>query len=89
MPKLDAIFVGTGDLFASSLLAWMDKDKDLKSALEKTVTVVQDVIKRTLEHAQKLAGPGVKPNMGQMELRIVQSKADIENPQVKFHAEEL
>lgn len=67
----------------------MDKDKDLKSALEKTVTVVQNVIKRTLEHAQKLAGPGVKPTMGQMELRIVQSKADIENPEVKFHAEEL
>ena len=26
IPKLDAIFVGTGDLFAASLLTWMDKD---------------------------------------------------------------
>ena len=30
MPRLDAIFVGTGDLFASCLMAWMDKDNDLK-----------------------------------------------------------
>lgn len=88
--KLDAIFVGTGDLFASSLLTWMDKDNgDLKSALEKTVSVVQKVITRTLKHAQSLAGPGVRPTMGQMELRLIQSKKDIENPQVEIYAEEI
>ena len=30
MPYVQAIFVGTGDLFASCLLGWMHKDKDLK-----------------------------------------------------------
>ena len=30
MPYLQAIFVGTGDLFASCMLAWMHKDNDLK-----------------------------------------------------------
>ena len=30
MKYLKAIFVGTGDLFASCLMAWMSKDKDLK-----------------------------------------------------------
>lgn len=33
MPYLQAIFVGTGDLFASCLLAWMHKDSDLKMQL--------------------------------------------------------
>ena len=27
---MNAIFVGTGDLFAASLLVWLDKDRDLK-----------------------------------------------------------
>jgi pyridoxine kinase len=89
IPAIDAIFVGTGDLFASSFLAFIDKHKDLKIALEKTVSVVQKVINRTIEHARGLAGPGVRPNMEQMELRLVQSKADIENPQVELFAEEL
>ena len=30
MPYVQAIFVGTGDLFASCLLGWMHKDNDLK-----------------------------------------------------------
>jgi len=90
IPKLDAIFVGTGDLFAASLLTWMDKDNgNLKSALEKTISVLQKVINRTLTHAQGLAGQGSRPSMGQMELRLVQSKADIENPCVEIHAEEV
>uniref|UniRef100_A0A0B7AL36 Pyridoxal kinase n=3 Tax=Arion vulgaris TaxID=1028688 RepID=A0A0B7AL36_9EUPU len=89
IPVIGCTFVGTGDLFASCLLVFMDKDKDLKTALEKTVSVLQKVISRTVEHAQGLAGPGVKPNMEQMEIRLVQSKADIENPEVNFFAEEI
>uniref|UniRef100_A0A0B6Y840 Pyridoxal kinase n=1 Tax=Arion vulgaris TaxID=1028688 RepID=A0A0B6Y840_9EUPU len=89
IPVIDNIFVGTGDLFAASLLIFMDKHKDLKVALEKTVAVVQNVIKRTIHHAIALAGPDVKPNMEQMELRLVQSKADIEDPKVELHAEEI
>ncbi|CAG5132106.1 unnamed protein product [Candidula unifasciata] len=89
IPIIDSIFVGTGDLFASALLIFMDKHKDLKIALEKTVAVVQTVIKRTIVHARGLAEPDGKPNMEQLELRLVQSKADIENPQVELTAEEV
>jgi hypothetical protein len=32
------------------------------------------------------AGPGNKPNSAQMELRLVQSKADIENPEILYKA---
>lgn len=89
MPYLQAIFVGTGDLFASCLMAWMHKDNDLKLALEKTVSTVQTVIRRTLQAANEAAGQGKKPTPAQMELRLIQSKSDIEKPTVNFHATKI
>lgn len=35
----------------------------------------------------ELAGPGNKPTPAQMELRLVQSKSDIENPKDTFKAQ--
>ncbi|KAG7282929.1 hypothetical protein CRUP_018429, partial [Coryphaenoides rupestris] len=59
IPKVDAVFVGTGDLFAAMLLAWTHHyPKDLK----------------------RLLGLGRDPPPAQLELRMVQSKADIEDP---------
>ncbi|OWF50214.1 pyridoxal kinase-like isoform X2 [Mizuhopecten yessoensis] len=86
MPFIDQTFVGTGDLFAACLLAWIQKDQNLKVALEKTVSIVQAVITRTVTHAHCLAGKGNKPTPEQMELRLVQSKADIEEPKIVFSA---
>ena len=52
IPRLDATFVGTGDLFAALLLAWMHKtDKDLVKSVENTIATLQAVLKRTLSHA--------------------------------------
>ena len=57
IPKLPAIFTGTGDLFASLLLAWMQKHpNDLKLACEKTMSAVQSVLNRTLKAAQGGSG---------------------------------
>ena len=54
IPKLDATFTGTGDLFASVLLAWLHRHpNDLALACEATVSTVQAVLKRTLAHAQR------------------------------------
>ncbi|XP_059165424.1 pyridoxal kinase-like isoform X2 [Physella acuta] len=89
IPVVNAKFVGTGDLFAASLLTWMDKEKDLKPALEKTVSVVQHVIKKTYERALKLAAPEETPTAAQMELQLISSKENIENPTVLFLAEEI
>ncbi|XP_033741395.1 pyridoxal kinase-like isoform X2 [Pecten maximus] len=86
MPYIPQVFVGTGDLFAACLLAWIQKDKNLKVALEKTVSIVQAVIQRTVCHALRLAGKGNKPTPEQMELRLIQSKADIEHPTIQFEA---
>ncbi|XP_048049050.1 pyridoxal kinase-like [Megalobrama amblycephala] len=81
IPRVDAVFVGTGDLFAAMLLAWTHHHpNDLKTACEKTVSVMHHVIKRTITYAKEVAGPDRKPSPAQLELRMVQSKADIEDP---------
>ncbi|XP_076858715.1 pyridoxal (pyridoxine, vitamin B6) kinase a isoform X3 [Brachyhypopomus gauderio] len=87
IPKVDAVFVGTGDLFAAMLLAWTHHHpNDLKTACEKTVSVMQHVIKRTISYAQDMAGPGIRPSPAQLELRLVQSKVDIEEPSIVMEA---
>ncbi|KAM8856967.1 pyridoxal kinase-like [Synchiropus picturatus] len=87
IPKVDAVFVGTGDLFAAMLLAWTHHHpRDLKAACEKTVSVMHHVIKRTISYAKDLSGPTEKPSAAHLELRMVQSKADIENPAIVLEA---
>ncbi|XP_058379182.1 pyridoxal kinase isoform X1 [Diceros bicornis minor] len=87
MHKVDAVFVGTGDLFAAMLLAWTHKHpNDLKVACEKTVSAMHHVLQRTIKYAKGQAGEGQKPSMAQLELRMVQSKKDIENPEIVVQA---
>lgn len=86
MRKLDAVFVGTGDLFAAMLLAWTHKHPDnLKVACEKTVSAMQHVLQRTIRCAKAEAG-GQKPSPAQLELRMVQSRKDIEDPEIVVQA---
>lgn len=90
MPRFPAHFTGTGDLFASLLLAWLhNHSDDLKLACEKTVGTMQHVLKRTLQRAQELAGPGNTPTPAQIELQLIQSKKDIENPEITINATPL
>ncbi|XP_030642170.1 pyridoxal (pyridoxine, vitamin B6) kinase a [Chanos chanos] len=87
IPKVDAVFVGTGDLFAALLLAWTHHHPDnLKMACEKTVSAMHHVIKRTMAYAIEVAGPDRRPSPAQLELRMVQSKADIEDPAIAIEA---
>lgn len=85
MRKLDAVFVGTGDLFAAMLLAWTHKHPDnLKVACEKTVSAMQHVLQRTIRCAKEAGGQ--KPSPAQLELRMVQSRKDIEDPEIVVQA---
>ncbi|XP_036094045.1 pyridoxal kinase isoform X3 [Rousettus aegyptiacus] len=87
MLKVDAVFVGTGDLFAAMLLAWTHKHpNNLKMACEKTVSAMHHVLQRTITCAKAQAGEGQKPSPAQLELRMVQSKGDIENPEIVVQA---
>ncbi|KAG9473012.1 hypothetical protein GDO78_015309 [Eleutherodactylus coqui] len=53
LPKVDAVFVGTGDLFAAMLLAWTHHHpNNFKLAYEKTVSAMQLVLQRTITSAR-------------------------------------
>lgn len=77
--QMDAKFTGTGDLTAALLLAWLHRtNRDLPLALSKTMSAVQAVLKRTMKHATA-AQHGLTPR--NLELKLVQSKAELESPQ--------
>uniref|UniRef100_A0A1B6MD03 Pyridoxal kinase n=1 Tax=Graphocephala atropunctata TaxID=36148 RepID=A0A1B6MD03_9HEMI len=87
IPLLDATFTGTGDLFAALFLAWMAKSGgELNVALEKTLSTLQAVLKRTLQIASENTSKGKKCSKEQLELRLIQSKQDIENPTITLKA---
>lgn len=53
IPKFPATFTGTGDLFAALFMAWMSRSGDLQTSIEKTISTLQAVLKRTIEHANR------------------------------------
>ncbi|KAF9809162.1 hypothetical protein SFRURICE_009849 [Spodoptera frugiperda] len=53
IPKVDAAFTGTGDLFASLFLAWWHKtNNNLKLTLENTISTLQIIVKDTYQKAR-------------------------------------
>ncbi|CAD7004805.1 pyridoxal kinase [Ceratitis capitata] len=83
-------FTGTGDLFASLFLAHSHGTNNLGSTLEKTIASLQAVIKRTLDSmpAEVLSGKR-KVTAQECELKLIQSKNVIENPEVVLKAIEV
>lgn len=78
-------FTGTGDLFASLFLAHSALQSDVRVAFERTVATLQAVIGNTVRRMP----PGlVQVRSNDRELRIVQSKRAIEEPEVRLRAEE-
>jgi pyridoxine kinase len=79
---------GTGDLFASLLLANSIKSPDdKKKAFELTIAAVQSVIEITINSMpEDLRTGNKKASAQQRELKIIQSKKFIENPVIKLYA---
>ncbi|XP_068139917.1 pyridoxal kinase [Drosophila tropicalis] len=80
------VFTGTGDLFASLFLAHSHTE-DVTTAFEKTIASLQAVIKRTVASLPEGGDGPVKA--WERELKLVQSKAEIEKPQVLLKAQRL
>jgi len=82
IPKFPAAFVGTGDLFTALSTAWLyHTNWDLQLSLQKTISTMQFILDKTLNHADKMsAKSGQPPTPAQMELKLIQSKDAIENP---------
>lgn len=80
-------FTGTGDLFASLFLANSYNCSDLGQALERTNASLQAVIRKTVEHIpQEALDRKRKALAWERELKLVQSKAEIESPKVENFA---
>ncbi|GLH07188.1 Uncharacterized protein GBIM_12703 [Gryllus bimaculatus] len=85
IPKLPASFTGTGDLFAALFLAWMHiTNSNLKDSLERTVSTMQAVLKKTLASTQD---DGEQKTQARLELKLIQSKKDIECPSITVKVE--
>ena len=71
VPRLPGSYTGTGDFMAALLLAWLHRlpRGDLEGVLERVIATVHATLRRT--HAEAGAGG---------ELRLIQSKEDIERP---------
>jgi len=83
IPKFPAAFVGTGDLFTALCTAWLTiTGGNIKLSLERTISTMQSVLTRTLDHARRAAErEGLDtPTPAMMELKLIQSKAEIESP---------
>uniref|UniRef100_A0A069DR72 Pyridoxal kinase n=1 Tax=Panstrongylus megistus TaxID=65343 RepID=A0A069DR72_9HEMI len=87
IPKMDALFTGTGDLFSALFLAWTYKtDNNIQVSLDNTVASMQAVLRCTLAAALEQSG-GQKPTVEQLELKLLQSKEHLEHPEPVIHSE--
>uniref|UniRef100_A0A914HPX6 Pyridoxal kinase n=1 Tax=Globodera rostochiensis TaxID=31243 RepID=A0A914HPX6_GLORO len=78
IPLIAGTFVGTGDLFAALLLAWLEEsDGDLCRAVKATIASMQSVIGRTSDFA---FAHSTHPTVQQRELRLMQSRLDLLRP---------
>ncbi|GAB4817197.1 hypothetical protein N2152v2_004243 [Parachlorella kessleri] len=92
VPRVDAYFTGTGDLFTALLLAWMHQHPgDLKTALEKAVAGLQAVLADTVAHCGEAAKATVRTAevSRARELRLVQNQRVLVAPKVLFEAEPI
>ncbi|KAI0215458.1 Pyridoxal kinase [Lamellibrachia satsuma] len=83
MNRIPIYFSGSGDLFTAMILVWLHRHPDnLQLACSKAVSTVQHILKRTFNHIQALEESGEKTAKKPTELRLIQSKSDIEDPQI-------
>lgn len=84
-PLLPGKYTGTGDVTAALLLGHLSdlaqEPDNLPRAMEKVINTVYAIIERT----QKSSGE----TMNSKELKLIQSKVDIENPPTTFQAKRL
>lgn len=87
IPKLDCPFTGTGDLFAALMTGWLRKTNfDIEKSLENTANSIHSILEDTLAWSTL---SGQKQNVHSYELRLVQNRSNIIEPNKRFKAEKL
>ncbi|VDK67071.1 unnamed protein product [Onchocerca ochengi] len=91
IPILPGQFVGTGDIFISLLLIWMDKlNGDIVMAIKNVIGTLQRLLQRTVNKAYHQRDlKEYTPTSKELELQIVQSRLDILYPQVTIKSTRL
>ncbi|VDK87241.1 unnamed protein product [Litomosoides sigmodontis] len=91
IPALPGIFVGTGDVFISLLLIWMDKlNGDVTTAIQNVIGTLQGILKRTANRAYHERDPKeYTPTSEELELQLVQSRLEILAPQIEIKSTKL
>ncbi|KAF4746082.1 hypothetical protein FOZ63_001568, partial [Perkinsus olseni] len=79
VPFIEGNYTGTGDLTTALLMAFYTQF-GVKAAMSRTGSVLQSVINRTREYHDTNVGISGNPT----ELRLLQSKRDIENPKTQY-----
>lgn len=88
IPKIPTSFTGSGDLFAALFLAHTYLQDNTKAAIEMTVNSLYSVLLKTYEYSQACQDKNSQPAR-KIELRLIQSKDYIENPEIRLSAEFL
>ncbi|KAK2585433.1 hypothetical protein KPH14_010100 [Odynerus spinipes] len=88
IPQIPASFTGTGDLFAALFLAHTYLQNDIKTATEKTINSLQGVLQETFKAFNEYKNEEAQFSR-KIELRLIQSKRHIENPEITLRAEFL
>ena len=87
IPRLPIAFVGTGDLLAALLMAWLHRtNNNLSASCEKAMSTMCQVLEITYHYAKNSRG-GLTPQ--NIELKLIQSKGHIENPVESIKAEKM
>ncbi|VDK45317.1 unnamed protein product [Anisakis simplex] len=91
IPIIPGMFVGTGDVFSSLLLVWLEKlDGDLKGAIEKVIGSLQGLLRLTTRDLYASnPGPEFRPDVRELELRMIQSRADLLVPRFQIKTTQL
>ena len=84
IPCLPSSFTGSGDVFAASFLIWSHKfPDDPVQIMENTVNTTYAVLSRTYQSIKDVENPGP----AEKELKLIESKVDLENPPQVVKAE--
>jgi len=80
--RLPGTFYGTGDAFAAMVLAWLTRlGNNLESACEHTISAMLHILNRTNESRQT--------SSEMLEMKLIQSKKDIEEPKIIVKANKV
>ncbi|EFN66949.1 Pyridoxal kinase [Camponotus floridanus] len=88
IPKIPATFIGSGDLFAALFLAHLYLQSNMKITMEKTINSLYSVLLKTYEYSKVYADTEAE-SAKKIELQLIQSKKNIENPEIQLFAEPL